>query len=283
MGNFQKRNVGAVELITLQDSWATAPATEFFPSTNASDWEPYLEFLDLEGNFTLNLSVWLVRSGGRTILVDTGVGPRDEQKQRLTLQAPTALPSVMEEAGIRPEEIEIVLHTHLHFDHTGWNTIDRDGAPVPLFANARHIIQRREWDYWTETEERKGNALYDMLLRPLETEGRIDLVEGEHVLTSEVVTVPTPGHTPGHVSFVVASAGERAYILGDAAHSPVQLTRPDWSSRADIDPVQSASTRRALFDRIEQEGALIASGHFPYPGLGHAVRVNDTQVFQPAP
>ncbi|MCZ6708210.1 MAG: MBL fold metallo-hydrolase, partial [Chloroflexi bacterium] len=86
---------------------------------------------------------------------------------------------------------------------------------------------------------------------------------------------------PGHVSFVVASGGERAYLIGDAAHQPVQLSEDEWCPGADIDKTDSTASRKALFDKIEQENALIASGHFPFPGLGHAVQEGGKRVFRP--
>ena len=104
--------------------------------------------------------------------------------------------------------------------------------------------------------------------------------EGEHALTSEVVSLPTPGHTPGHVSFVVSSGGEKAYLITDAAHIPAQLSETDWSIDFDTDKSISRQTRHSLFDRIEADGALIASGHFPYPGLGHVIREGGKRLFK---
>ena len=182
---------------------------------------------------------------------------------------------------MRPADIDLVVFTHLHLDHIGWNTVDKNGTPVPLFPNARHIVQRVEWDYWTQvdTNERAAvrfsgvldQTLFKAVFEPIVTAGLLDIVEGgEHAVTREVLTVPTPGHTPGHVAVVVASGGKRADILGDAAHTPVQLSETDWSILADVDPEWARRTRHTLFDRIEAERALIARVHFPFPGLGHA-------------
>lgn len=278
MGNFHKTTVGNVELIAVQDTWAALPPTMFFDSTSAADWEAYQEFLDAEGNLTLNIGAWLARSEGQTILVDTGIGGRPTQ---LPMKTPAALPSVMEEAGVKPADVDLVVYSHLHFDHTGWNTIDEGGKPSLVFPNARHVVQRTEWEYWTGSDELRTAAGYDNVLAPVEQAGLLDFVEGEHAVTSEFVTVPTPGHTPGHVSFVVNSGGQRAYVIGDAAHQPIQLTETDWCPGADIDKTASTKSRHALFDRIEKEGALIASGHFPFPGLGHAVRDGQRRVYRP--
>ena len=277
MGRIHRINVGNAELVALQDSWAAIPPTGFFNTTKAADWEPYGELLDEDGNITLNLGSWLIISQGSTILVDSGIGGRPVEM--LPLKSAPALPDVIREAGLSPDEIDVVAFTHLHFDHTGWNTTDVDGKPQPLFPNARHIVQQAEWDYWTSSDELKAGAQYDNVLAPILDAGLIDFVEGEHTLTSEVTSIPTPGHTPGHVSLAVNSGGESAYVLGDAAHHMVQLTETDWCPSADVDPTMSTASRRALFDRIEQENALIASGHFRFPGVGRAVRANGTRVF----
>ncbi len=276
MGQFHKVEVGGATLIAVQDSWAAMPPTAFFNKTEDSDWDNYRDLLDEDGNLTLNLGAWLVISDGTTILVDSGIGGRPTM---MPLKEPPGLPTVMQEAGVSPNDIDIVAFSHLHFDHTGWNTYDNDGTPVPQFPNARHIIQQAEWDFWTSTDELKQGAQYDNVLSPIVDAGLVDFVEGEHALTSEVVTVPTPGHTPGHVSFAVSSGGEKAYVLGDAAHHLVQLTETDWCPSADVNTDDSTASRHKLFDQIEAENALIASGHFNFPGLGRAARRDGTRYF----
>ncbi len=278
MGRFETREVGNATLIALQDSWATLPPTAFFGAVEEAAWEPYRDLLEDDGSMILNIGAVLIRSGGQTILVDTGIGGRPVQ---MPLREPAALPEVIRAAGVAPEEVDIVVFSHLHFDHTGWNTVDDGGTPRPLFTNARHVVQQREWDHWTAAETERQAARYDDVLAPLEQAGLLDLVEGEREITEELVAILTPGHTPGHMSFVLASGGERVYVLGDAAHHPVQLSEPTWSPNADIDPKQSAETRAALFERIEREGALIASGHFAFPGLGHARRDGDRLRYAP--
>lgn len=278
MGRFETRRIGNATLIALQDSWATLPPSAFFGSVDAAQWEPYRDLLEDDGSMFLNVGAVLVRSSGRTVLVDTGIGGRPVQ---MPLREPAALPEVMRAAGVAPEDVDTVLFSHLHFDHTGWNTVDDEGTPRPLFTNARHVVQQREWDHWTTGDAERKASRYEDVLAPLEQAGLLDRVDGESEITAELVGISTPGHTPGHMSFVLASGGERAYIVGDAAHHPVQLTEPTWSPNADIDPKQSAETRTALFERIEREGALIASGHFAFPGLGHARRDGDRLRYAP--
>jgi glyoxylase-like metal-dependent hydrolase (beta-lactamase superfamily II) len=108
----------------------------------------------------------------------------------------------------------------------------------------------------------------------------LELVSGEYAATREVVAVPTPGHTPGHVSFGLISGGERAYILGDAAHKPVQLTEPDWYPGFDLDPVESTRSRHMILDRAEQENALLAGGHFAFPSMGYPTHADGRRSFR---
>ena len=262
MGQFLRHTVGNATLVALQDSWAPMQPGSFFRSVENDAWEPYRDLLEDDGSFVLNIGAWLVHSEGRIILVDTGIGSRPVQ---MPLQEPPALPAVLEAAGVAAADVDTVLLSHLHFDHTGWNTNTEETPPAPRFANARHLVQQAEWDHWTADESSRQAAAYEDLLAPLETANLLDLLEGERAITSELVAIPTPGHTPGHMSFVLASGGERAYLLGDVAHHPAQLAETDWAPSADVDANQSARTRAALFDRIEEEQALIRQRPLPVP------------------
>ncbi len=278
MGQFEARTVGNATLVSLQDSWNTMPVSAFFSAVEEGAWEPYLELLDANRSFTLNMGAWLLRSESRTILFDTGVGTR----QSWEFPETPSLPEVLVASGATPDEVDTVVLSHLHFDHTGWNTIDTDEGTVPLFPNARYVVQQAEWDYWSADKERREDANFDAVLAPIEAAGLLDLVEGEQDVTSEVVTIPTPGHTPGHVSMVVASGGDRAYLIADTAHHRVQVTEPTWSPDADVDKEQASRTRAQLFERIANEGALLGSGHFSFPGFGHVVREDGGLVFEPS-
>ena len=105
-------------------------------------------------------------------------------------------------------------------------------------------------------------------------------MDGECVLTSELTTLPTPGHTPGHLSIVISSQGYRGLILGDVAHNLVQIHETEWCSRADIDPDRARATRRSLMERLEREGTLVAAGHLPAPGFGKVVRLEGRRYWQ---
>ena len=109
------------------------------------------------------------------------------------------------------------------------------------------------------------------VIDPLLDADLVDFVEGEHAITQEVVTLPTPGHTPGHVSFVLTANGQSVLFLGDAAHSPMQVNEAHWCAGADLDQETATASRRMLFDRAARDGALLASNHFPFPSLGRVV------------
>jgi glyoxylase-like metal-dependent hydrolase (beta-lactamase superfamily II) len=237
------------------------------PSVPAEAWAPFREYLDPGGAVPLNFGAFLVAEGERLTLVDTGLGGR--------ANGPGGkLPSELERAGVRPEQISTVVITHLHPDHVGWNTVDRDGRPEVLFANARHIVQRRDWEFFTRPEIKAAHPFIGLCAEPLASAGLLDLIEGERSLSAAVSTLFTPGHTPGHQSVLIASGGEKAVITGDATHTPAQVERPDWSLAVDVDPALSARTRADLWDRVEREGLTVCAGHYPYPSTGRIVRVD---------
>jgi glyoxylase-like metal-dependent hydrolase (beta-lactamase superfamily II) len=272
MGNHHKIMIGDAELIALQDSWTRKEPGGFFVDIEAEAWEPYREWVEDDGLIAHNYGCFLIRSAGKTILVDTGLG---QWPNALQLEQPPSLLAVMTEAGYSPADIDLVLFTHLHWDHTGWNTRGPEGALELTFPNASYIVQQREFDYWTGPGDKPSNGpAYERVLAPIIAVNRLELVGGEYAATKEVVAVPTPGHTPGHVSFAVVSGGERAYILGDAVHKPVQLAEPDWYTSFDLDPVEGTKSRRMILDRAAQEEALLAGGHFAFPSMGYPTQVD---------
>jgi glyoxylase-like metal-dependent hydrolase (beta-lactamase superfamily II) len=171
--------------------------------------------------------------------------------------------------------------THLHRDHVGWNVLREGQRYVPTFPNARYWMSRKDWDTSHQPDvqpQRYPNA--PTCVWPLEELGLVEFMQGEHGLTRELTAVPTPGHTPGHMSILVTSQGQRALVLGDAAHNPVQFEEPDWVSRADMDPELTRQTRKALLDRLEREEILVMAGHFQAPGFGRVVSLNGRRYWR---
>ena len=204
-----------------------------------------------------------VRSSGRLILVDTG------------LQAPDGtLLEDMRRKGVDREAVDIVVMTHLHGDHVGWNLTDGK----PTFPRARYLVSRSDWEYWTRPEVQVA-PIRDQVM-PLDDLRILDLIEGEYSITDELTTLPTPGHTPGHISLVINSGGQRGFILGDVAHSPAQSHYTDWNPTFDIEQDLSRKTRHQVLDRLEADGSLVSAGHFPDPGFGRFVRSAGRRIWQ---
>ena len=272
--------VGKVEITALSDGSVDWDLCNFYPAIPADGWRPYSEFLTPEGKHRFNIACFLVRSDGHTILVDTGLGvPTAEIVETTTGQ----LLDDLKAKGIRQDEIDMVVFTHLHRDHVGWNLRSQGDQYEPYFPKARYIISKKEWEACRSPEMRDRFVNSPSRVWPLEELGLMELVEGEHALTGELTALPTPGHTPGHMSILVSSQGQRALILGDIAHSVVQVHETEWVSRVDIDPKQTRNTRRHIMDRLEREGLLVAAAHFPTPGFGKVVRRGGRRQWQALP
>ena len=231
-----------------------------------------------EGRLKMSIHSLVVETPTRRIVVDTGLG-NDKQGRNVPTwnnrQGPFL--ETMREAGFAPDSIDTVLCTHLHVDHVGWNTSLVNGKWVPTFANARYVFGRAEYEYWRDhSVEPDKLAVFNDSVKPVADAGRADLVASDARLTDEITLIPTPGHSPGHMSVHIRSDGEEALLTGDVAHHPCQMAHLDWSSTADFDPVQSAATRRELFGRFADTATLVVGGHF---NAGHIRRDGDAFKF----
>ncbi len=270
--------VGNVEIVAVLDSSMVAPCSAMFPKVTPDAWAPHGEHLTGDGSqLTLSISSFVVRGSGTTTLVDTGLGAKDRP-----FFGNGRLPDALAELGIRPEDVDVVLATHIHVDHVGGHTTKKGDAYAPAFPRAKHVFTRAEWEYWTApaVASAPGNQYVVDSVLPLQGAAEIELVNGEHRLTDEIALIPTPGHTPAHTSFLISSGGEAAVILGDVAHSPVQVTETDWLPVFDLDPARAAESRERLMDRIEKERLLLAAGHFPFPGFGRVVRIENKRYWR---
>jgi glyoxylase-like metal-dependent hydrolase (beta-lactamase superfamily II) len=268
--------IGRVEVLPLLDCGLLMNLDFFFPQYAAQARAEYPDLQDERGLMEVAVTCFLVRSGTQTILVDTGLGGR-----RRPRFPQGHLDDSLRQAGVAPESIDTIIHTHLHVDHVGWNTVDDEkGNPRIFFPNARYLVQQAEWEHWMKPETVESEDHLRQCVRPIEGTGRVELYAGEKALDAQLTLVPSPGHTPGHVTVGIYSQGERAIIIGDVSHHPLQLDHPDWSPSADVDPVQSAATRRSLMDAAADDGRTWIAGHWPHPGIGRIVRLEGKRVFQ---
>ena len=281
--------VGNVEILALSDGSIRFTPDDFFPSVPAEAWDPYREYFTPEGEMIMNLGCFLLRSEGKTILIDTGLGIDTGHLD--TLDSGKLLTDI-EAKGISRDEVDMVGITHLHIDHVGWNflydddgddaqdsEVERSGEPQATFTNARYWVNNADWRVFTRGALRKRPYIPAQVL-PLQEQDILEIFEGERQMTGEVSTLPTPGHTPGHTSFLISSQGERAIITGDAIHSRAQTQETHWSPRADSKPDISAESRKNLLERIENDNAMLISGHFPAPGFGTLIRVEGHRYWQ---
>lgn len=270
--------IGDVVVIPVLDSYLELDAHEAaigVPLSALSAESPGL--VDGHGHVRFPVICHVVCTQGSLVLVDTGIG------QRLRPGWPPGrLDCGLREVGVDPRDIEIVVNTHMHADHVGWNTIG-DGAATPFFPNARYLFQQLEWDHWIAggLATATGNEHLLECVASLAASAHVELVAGDVAVTPELTLVATPGHTPGHVAVGITSAGQRALIVGDVTHYPAQLVHPDWSPAWDLDPVQAARTREDVFRSIEDDPlASLITSHWPYPGLGRIVRIEGRRQFR---
>jgi glyoxylase-like metal-dependent hydrolase (beta-lactamase superfamily II) len=228
-------------------------------------------FTTEEGRLRMSIHTLLVETPSQRIMVDTGLG-NDKEGRKVPTWNNRKEPFLerMTAAGFAPDSIDTVLCTHLHVDHVGWNTKLAGGTWVPTFPKARYVFGKTEYEHWRDhSDSPEHTAVFNDSVKPIADAGLADLVASDHKLCDEITLIPTPGHSPGHMSIHIASDGEAALLTGDAAHHPCQMTHLDWSSTADSDPRQSAVTRRELFGRFADTPTLVIGGHY---NAGHIKR-----------
>jgi glyoxylase-like metal-dependent hydrolase (beta-lactamase superfamily II) len=221
-------------------------------------------FANEEGRLRMSIHALVVETPSRRIVVDTGLG-NDKQGRSVPTWNNRNDPFLerMTAAGFPPDSIDTVLCTHLHVDHVGWNTTLVGGEWIPTFPNARYVFGSGEYEHWRDhSNEPDEAAVFNDSVKPVVDAGKADLVASDHRVCDEISLMPTPGHSPGHMSLHLRSDGETALLTGDVAHHPCQMAHLDWSSTADFDPVQSAATRRKLFSRFADTATLVIGGHF---------------------
>jgi glyoxylase-like metal-dependent hydrolase (beta-lactamase superfamily II) len=235
-------------------------------------------FADENGRLRMSIHSFVVETPARRIIIDTCLG-NDKQSRRIPHWNDRHGPFLADltAAGFPPDSIDIVLCTHLHVDHVGWNTMLRDGKWVPTFPRARYLMGRTEYEHWSGSAARADmkHVLADSVT-PILDAGLAELVETSHRICDEISLLPTVGHTPGHVSARIVSRGEEALITGDFVHHPCQIAHPDWDTTADTDPAQGIRTRWQMFERLAGTPVLVIGTHFAGATAGRIVRDGGT-------
>jgi len=252
-------HVGRFRIDPVSDGSILAPATAMFNKADPGDWAPHQQFLDDDGRLTFEMGGFLVRDGERTVLVDVGIGPHSDPSRTGTFMRSLA------DLGVERADVTDVALTHLHFDHVGWAS---DGEN-PLFPNATYRCHRDDWDFFLGADpydESLGIALLggqpasDLLPSLRE---RFETWNEDGPVLPGIDVRSAPGHTPGSTVLTISSGADRAVLLGDVVHCPVELLEEDWEMIGDVDKDLARRTRVALARELEGTDVPAAATHFP--------------------
>lgn len=261
--------VGGFDVVALVDASGPffRPRDEVLLGATAADWE-HARHVDPgafgeDGRWRLDFRCFAIRRpDGRVTLIDAGVGPEGSPASGWA-PVPGRLPQRLSSAGISPQDVDLVVLTHLHGDHLGWSVLP-DGTP--MFANARYVIQGVEI---ATLEENDDQVVLPYVIQPLRDTGQLDVVEGRSCLFdragAKIVAMPTPGHTPGHQSVLVEAGRRRIVITGDVLVHAVQLVNPDVAYYYEQDREAARRTRHGLLELARRKRALLATSHLTEP------------------
>ncbi|MEU5791676.1 MBL fold metallo-hydrolase [Micromonospora purpureochromogenes] len=281
--------LGDVEVIRVGE-WTGpfAPARDLVPDSPVQVWkdnEGWLAPAHWERDTdraVAALQTWVLRSAGRTILVDTGVGDgRERPGSPQFHHRQSDLLGRLARAGVRPPDVDVVVNTHLHADHVGWNTHDVEGEWVPTFPNAQYLLPAADDRHFGPDGAYGGGVweddrlVYEDSVAPVHRAGQAVLWEGSHRIDEHLTLESAPGHTPGSSALRLASGGDRAVFVGDLLHSPVQILDPSWNSCFCLDPAGAAASRRRILERAAAERELVVPAHFAGAGAVEVRRQGD--------
>ena len=273
--------IGDIEIGRVLDSYILGETMQaWFPDFDPEAVVPYEHWLcpthyDAEtGHFRMPVHSWIMRVNGFNVLIDTCVGNHKSRPGLFEFhRLRTRYLRRLAEAGMRPEEVDYVLCSHLHVDHVGWNTMLENGRWVPTFPNAKYVFSRTEYEAAKEDAAKPGlpphlRPVFEDSVLPIVEAGRAELVDDVHELLGALTLRPAPGHSPGHVRIELRSGGALGVFAGDLVHSPVQIPFWQWSSRVCWNGKMAAESRRALLQFCASENALLLPGHFEAPHAG---------------
>ncbi|MBL1112334.1 MBL fold metallo-hydrolase [Streptomyces sp. 110] len=287
----QQVTLGDVTVTRVEEYFGSvdlAPRT-FFPESPERVWEDNASWLAPDfydpaaDNVRSAIQTWVLRSEGKTILVDTGVGNHKHRPY-----APvwgylnTDFLGNLARAGVRPEDVDVVINTHLHVDHVGWNTRLDGRQWVPTFPNATYLMPERDFEFWNPENEHKtvfgrGNQnVFEDSVAPIREAGKALLWDGTLDIDTNLRLELAPGHTPGSSVLALDSRGDRALFVGDMLHNPVQIADPDTNSCFCEDPAESRATRRRVLGRAADQNALVFPAHLGGHGAAEVRREGGT-------
>ena len=261
--------IGSYEIEPVLDGVMKVPATAAFTKTTDADWAPHRDLLDENGMVGMSLGGFLLRGEDRVILVDVGLGHFEMGGRKLGGK----MLESMAERGVQPSDVTDVLFSHLHLDHVGWAS--HEGKPV--FANATYRCDQRDWEYWITgpIEATKGVAA-DFAVKQREAMApvtdRMTMWSTDGTLLPGIDVQHAPGHTPGSAILIISGGTDRAVLLGDVVHCPVELLDEGWGGLGDVDPELAKQTRNAAARELEGSDTLVSAAHFPGMAFGRLLK-----------
>ena len=257
------------------------PLFEFLPTLSKEVFEENRSWMEQgaydpkTGNVVLCFQSYIVKTPHHTILVDTCIGNDKSfpHREAWHQKKDDSWMRSLNAAGFSVEDIDFVMCTHLHGDHVGWNTKLENGRWVPTFPKARYLFSKKEYEYWTNSDQTLMplDPMKESVL-PIIEANRAELVTSDHELNDHIRLTPTPGHTPDHFAVCAGRGGDRAVFTGDLIHSPIQARYPELVMRVDTDRDQAVQTRRNFFERYCDTDTLCCTMHFPSPSVGYIKR-----------
>ncbi|MDD5700752.1 MAG: MBL fold metallo-hydrolase [Dehalococcoidales bacterium] len=270
--------LGSFECLAVLDTVDPMQLTDFFPNIPTADIQNLADQYRIPLASRFEITSLVVKTGRNTVLMDTGF------QTGLRPNAGMLIPN-LQAAGVSCRDIDTVILSHGHPDHIGGNV---DSRLQPNFPSARHVINKKEWDFWASGPELKqfNDGMRQEMLECVR-KNLLTLKDRVSVANSGMDIIPgfqyidAPGHTPGQAALLVSSGTEQLIFVADIFHNVLQLARPDWSSSLDLDPEQAAETRKQILHRAVSTNALIFASHFPFPAIGRIVKEDDVHLWQP--
>lgn len=256
---------------------------EFLPDSPEGAWDEHSDWLVPDfwnpetGDCVSAIQTWVLQSAGRTILVDTGVGnDKDRPDSPVWSRLDTGFLDNLAAAGVQPEDVDVVINTHLHVDHVGWNTRLDGRTWVPTFPNATYLMTQRDFDFWNPanrtTRRTGGRNVFEDSVAPIHEAGLAHLWDDTYQIDENLRLDLAPGHTPGSSVLTLASGGDRALFVGDLVHTALQIVEPEINSCFCVDPVESRATRHKLLGRAAEDNALFFPAHLGGHGAAEVIR-----------
>ena len=284
----QTRTLGALRIHAIQAGGQKLDGGAMFGVVPKPLWERRIP-PDERNRIQLGMRCLLIEHKSGLILIDTGAGNKETEKfydiygiENKGVNGRTALEDGLAQLGIAPEDITLVINSHLHFDHAGGNTYrDPEGVVRPSFPKARYLVQRGEYRYATHPNERTSASYFPLNYEPLREAKSLVLADGEREIADGIRAIPTPGHVPFHQGILIESQGERAFFLGDLVPTTSHLPLP-WIMGYDVEPLVTLETKRAILARAKQEHWLVVFEHDATNAWGYVGHDGKAYILEPA-